>query len=69
MTVGKLITQKRIEAAKKKLIESDMPIREISEIVGIPDFNYFTKVFKRATGSTPSEYRSHFSEQAVHPEV
>ncbi|HRY21943.1 MAG TPA: AraC family transcriptional regulator, partial [Flexilinea sp.] len=68
MTVGKLITQKRIEAAKKKLIESDMPIREISEIVGIPDFNYFTKVFKRATGSTPSEYRSHFSEQAVHPE-
>ena len=63
MTVGKLITQNGLKR-QKKLIESDMPIREISEIVGIPDFNYH-KSFQTSDRFHLSEYRSHFSEQVV----
>jgi AraC-like DNA-binding protein len=57
MTVGKMITRKRIEAAKSKLDQTDEPVREIASQVGISDYNYFTKVFKQFTGITPSEYR------------
>lgn len=41
-----------------------MTVREISSYVGIPDWNYFTKVFRKEKGCTPSQYRK----KTVHPE-
>ena len=32
-------------------------IKEVGASVGYTDSNYFTKVFKRAVGMSPSEYR------------
>ena len=57
MTIGAYITKKRIDEAKHLLIATDKPIYEISGLVGIPDYNYFTKVFKKRTGSAPHKYR------------
>lgn len=48
----------RIEKAKKLMESPSVNIREISEMVGYKDPNYFTKVFKKSTSMTPSEYRS-----------
>ncbi len=56
-SVGKLITRKRIEVAKQKLLSSELLIQEVATLVGIPDYNYFTKVFKKQVGTTPSEFR------------
>ena len=56
-TLTYLIAERRVEAAKLLLIESDMPISSVSEAVGILDYNYFTKVFRSVTGMTPTAFR------------
>ncbi|MBQ9330129.1 MAG: response regulator [Oscillibacter sp.] len=48
----------RIEKACQRLTSTDLPVSEVGRSIGYPDPNYFTKVFKRATGFTPSVYRS-----------
>jgi AraC-like DNA-binding protein len=57
MTVIELIRSLRIEKAKQLLQSAELPIYIIAEQVGIPDYNYFTKVFKEETGITPSVFR------------
>ena len=47
----------RIEAAKDYLINTDMRTYEISELVGVEDASYFSKMFKKITGLSPKEYR------------
>ena len=56
-TLTYLITQRRIAAAQHMLMKTDEPISAISEAVGIDDYNYFTKVFRKAVEMTPSEFR------------
>lgn len=51
------ITRMRIEKAKKLLEETALEVREIACQTGFGDAAYFTKIFKRETGSTPTEYR------------
>jgi len=47
----------RIEAAKDYLINTDKRTYEISELVGVEDPSYFSKMFKKITGMSPKEYR------------
>lgn len=51
------LTLCRIENAKRLLTETDYSIRHIAESVGFTDALYFSKVFKKTVGLTPSEYR------------
>ncbi|GAB4374484.1 MAG: hypothetical protein Kow009_10030 [Spirochaetales bacterium] len=48
----------RVEKAKELLEDPRWSIKEISAQVGYQDPNYFTRVFRRLEGLTPSEYRS-----------
>ena len=52
------LLEKRVEEAKKLLIEGSVPLRQIAEAVGFPDYNYFARTFKKRTGYTPVQYRS-----------
>ena len=47
----------RIRKAQELLVQTDLPVREIARRVGIPDSGYFSIVFKRQTGHTPTIYR------------
>ncbi|MBQ8372218.1 MAG: helix-turn-helix domain-containing protein [Clostridia bacterium] len=47
----------RIEKAKSLLRNRERSISEIAIGVGFNSFSYFSKVFKRQTGMSPSEYR------------
>ena len=47
-----------MEKAKELLRDLTINIKDVSRRVGYHDSGYFTKVFKRITGVTPSEYRS-----------
>lgn len=56
-TLSYLIAQRRIAAAKGLLRQSGMPISAVGEAVGVSDYNYFSKIFRAATGMTPSAFR------------
>lgn len=51
------LTEYRMEQAKRLLQEPTVNIKEVGKAVGYTDANYFAKVFKRATGHSPTEYR------------
>lgn len=51
------LSEFRVARAKQLLEDMAINVREISELVGYRDSNYFAKVFKRIAGITPSEYR------------
>ena len=57
MTCLNYLMNLRIDLAKILLTKTELPITEISSRVGYPDANYFTKVFSKNTGMTPSKYR------------
>ncbi|MBX4149104.1 AraC family transcriptional regulator [Paenibacillus lautus] len=47
----------RLKRAKKLLKKSELPISNISEEVGYPDSYYFSRLFKKYVGMSPSDYR------------
>lgn len=47
----------RIARAKQLLRFSDSSMEKIGEACGMPDANYFSRVFRRVEGTSPSEYR------------
>ncbi len=51
------IASLRIQRAKELLRDESISIQEIAEIVGYNDYFYFTKVFKKVEGISPSKYR------------
>lgn len=52
------VTRCRIEKAKYLLIHTEVKVYQLAPLVGYQDSKYFTQVFKKMTGMTPSEYRS-----------
>ena len=51
------ISSLRMQRAKELLRDESMSIQEIAETVGYNDYFYFTKVFKKIVGISPSKYR------------
>lgn len=56
-TIGSYLNSRRINEAKKLLRFSSASIGAIAVSCGIPDVNYFTKVFVKYESMTPSRYR------------
>ena len=55
--IAQHIRNVRIHTAKQLLGDTSLPVYEIAIRVGIPDYNYFTKIFKRETTHLPTQYR------------
>lgn len=51
------LTQCRIEKAKFILQNTNVKVYQVAPLVGYQDPRYFSQVFKKLTGKTPSEYR------------
>jgi two-component system, response regulator YesN len=51
------LTEKRINYATKLMKSTDKNIKEISKMVGYTDVNYFCRLFKKTTGTTPKQYK------------
>ena len=49
-------TKIKIEQAMKLIAEGELSFRTISERLGFESPEYFSRVFKRKTGLTPTEY-------------
>ncbi|MBI3944895.1 MAG: helix-turn-helix transcriptional regulator [Armatimonadetes bacterium] len=42
-----------------RLLETPLPVKRVAESVGFADPLYFSRVFHRATGQSPTEFRAH----------
>lgn len=58
VTINNYIIQLRITNAKQLLRFSDQTIDEIALECGYDDSNYFSRLFKKVEGLSPSEYRT-----------
>ena len=57
MSLTEYIHRKRIEASMQYMNDPSVPIKEIIVRVGIYDLNYFSRLFKRYVGMSPTQYR------------
>lgn len=55
------ITEVRIENSKRLLMSTDKTLVEIADSTGFCDTKYFSKIFKKCTGLSPSEFRKLYS--------
>ncbi|MCD7763330.1 MAG: helix-turn-helix domain-containing protein [Lachnospiraceae bacterium] len=51
------VNRSRIRHAQGLLLSTDLPTKTIAQQCGIPDIYYFSRLFKRITGTTPKAYR------------
>jgi len=51
------LTRLRLDKARELLRNTGLKVYEIAEATGYPDQKYFSDIFKKRTGMTPSEYR------------
>ncbi|MCH5286702.1 MAG: helix-turn-helix domain-containing protein [Christensenellaceae bacterium] len=58
-TPNAYIRQVRTKQAARLLASTDLSVQDISNRVGVPDANYFIKLFKKEYAMTPSEYRKY----------
>jgi two-component system response regulator YesN len=56
-TMTEYLNEIRIEKACNLLTNPEYKIYQVGEMVGIPNSYYFSRIFKKSIGCTPSEYR------------
>jgi hypothetical protein len=57
LSFGDYIRKLRIEKAIHLLTETKHPLSEIAYLTGFSDQSHFSRIFKKATGKNPSQYR------------
>lgn len=61
------LTDLRINWALKLLKTRMFSVSEVGDLVGFPDVYYFSKIIKKHTGKTPTEYTKAFSDYPEKP--
>ncbi|WP_406408148.1 helix-turn-helix transcriptional regulator [Streptomyces sp. NBC_01643] len=56
MTPTRYLTKRRIERGRLLLRDSAMPITEVAHLCGFANPQHFATVFRRATGTSPSDF-------------
>ena len=56
MSPVRFVTKLRIDYAKELLVTNRYPVSEIAEMCGFSNAYYFSNVFKKQTGFSPSQY-------------
>lgn len=63
MTPNEFFEQQKIKYATDLLKSNDFSINEVAFSCGYNDSNYFSHIFKKHTGMSPSQYRKHVSKE------
>lgn len=56
-TINEYITKKKIDRAKDLLLSTRMDITEISDLLQFSSASYFSRIFKKETGKTPTSFQ------------
>ncbi len=59
------VLRQRIRQAQTLMQHQQTPLTDIALICGFCDQSHFTRLFRRVTGTSPSEWRRHFGNDAV----
>ena len=59
-TISQYIVEIRVSHAKVFLCDRSLKLYDVALRIGYKDANYFAKIFKKAVGITPSEYREKY---------
>lgn len=51
------VNRVRMQKAQQLLHSTGMKVYEVAAVVGVPDYRYFCKLFKKLMGISPSEYK------------
>ncbi len=57
-SVGQLIRERKLQHAKWHLLHSRKPVKQIAWETGFADEYYFSRLFKRAVGLSPTRFRN-----------
>ncbi len=57
-TSNEIVKSKQILEVKRLLVHTNLTITQIADELNFADQSYFTKFFKKATGTTPHEFRT-----------
>ena len=57
VTPNRFLINHKLEIAKKLLVSEEIPLSEIAELSGFADAYYFSKLFKKEVGISPTKYR------------
>lgn len=60
ISLTQYLKKRRMEKARRLLETSFEPVKSVSIEVGYNDSDYFEREFKKASGSTPSGYRTEY---------
>lgn len=55
--LAEYIRNQRVQHAQRLLKETDIPITDIAYAVGFSDYNHFSRIFKKQTGTSARSYR------------
>lgn len=64
-TPAEYIKKSRLKYACKLLITTEFPVNQIAVLCGIPDYNYFSKIFKSTYDISPSKYRKNIEKEGI----
>lgn len=57
-SVGEYLRRRRVQLARRRLGETDLPLAAIAAEAGFADQSHMTRMFKRFVGVTPGQYRT-----------
>ncbi|CAM4396462.1 helix-turn-helix domain-containing protein [Zobellia roscoffensis] len=57
MTAKQIIQQRQITEAKRRLIKSELTIKELAFLLGFDSLSSFSRFFKKTVGESPSTFR------------
>jgi transcriptional regulator GlxA family with amidase domain len=60
LTPARMVEKIRVEAVRRNLEETDMPIKQIAPLCGFRQEERLRRAFARQVGTTPAEYRQRF---------
>lgn len=63
-TINQYIQEVRMEHARKLICESNLKIGSIARELGFANQNYFTRLFTKTYGDSPSQYRNKYARSA-----
>ena len=63
MTFVEYLTEKRMERARLLLQKGEMKINAVASAVGYNDSKYFSLIFKRINGMSPTEYQNIYGKE------